>query len=71
MSYVGPITQDLINGFSEELKKKDTREKISKYIIDPIFSEILDRYYAYACLFLVIHFIIISLLIYIIFLIKQ
>jgi hypothetical protein len=71
MSYVGPITQNIIDGCAEELKKKDTRDKISKYIIDPIFSEILNKYYSYAWLFLIIHFIIISLLIYIIILLRK
>jgi len=71
MSYIGPITQDIINSFANELKKKETRQKISRYIIDPIFSEITDRLYSYAGLFLIIQLVIISLLLYIIFLLRS
>ena len=66
MSYIGPLTQNFINVCAEELKKKETRKKISQYIIDPIFSELTNRFYSYAYLFFVFQIFIVSLLIYII-----
>lgn len=66
MSYIGPITQDLIDTCVNEFKKKDTREKISKNIVDPIVLEIKEKFYNYYLLFIILQFVIICLLIYII-----
>lgn len=53
MSYIGPMTQEVLDLFIKEVKKQETREKITRYIIDPIFSEVVNRYYAYAFIFII------------------
>lgn len=71
MSYIGPITQDLLNLCTTELKKKEVREKIMKNLIDPVVSELFQRYSAHISVYLLTHLAIIILLIYIIYLIKK
>lgn len=43
MTQIGPITHNLINSISKELKKESTKEKISTQIIDPIISEVHSK----------------------------
>lgn len=65
MAQIGPITQNIINCISRELKKESTKEKISTKIIDPIVSEIHSKlmlYYYGAILFVVTVFILIVLI---------
>lgn len=71
MSYLGPITKDLLDVCTRELKKKETKEKIMQIFIDPIVTEIFKRYYGYISCFLLIHIITIILLIYIIYNLKK
>jgi uncharacterized membrane protein len=66
MSYIGPLTQELINACIKEMKKKETRHRINKYIIDPVLSEVVSRTYPYAISHAIMQVIIIILLIYII-----
>lgn len=44
-SFIGPMTDNLINSFIDEIKKKKNKEKIMKNIIEPILNDINDRYY--------------------------
>lgn len=71
MSYIGPLTQDLLETCSKELKKKETKDKIMKNLIDPIVSEFFKRYSIYILCFMITHIITIVLLIYIIYSIKK
>lgn len=71
MSYIGPFTKDLLNTCANELKKKETKEKIMKNLIDPVVNEFFKRYSMYISCFMFIHMIIIILLIYIIYSIKK
>lgn len=71
MSYIGPLTQELLDLCIKEIKRKETREKISSYILDPIFSEVVNRYYYYAFVYIIIQILIVVLLLYIIFLLKN
>jgi len=66
MSYIGPITQDILDAFIKELKKRDTMTKISKNIIDPIFAEIMIKIWKYYFGFIFLQIIIIVLLFYLI-----
>jgi len=71
MSYIGPVTKELLDACSKELKKKEVKEKIMKNLIDPVVSEFFSRYYPYITCFMFIHMIIILLLIFIIYSIKK
>lgn len=57
---VGPITQSII----DELKKKETIDKIDKYILDPILCKVSERIFNYFLLFVIIQIAIIILLFY-------
>lgn len=67
MSYIGPLTRDIIDTCSKELKKKEVKDKIMTNLIDPVVSEFFARYYPYITCFMFIHMIIIILLVYIIY----
>lgn len=69
--WIGPVTQDIINAVTKELKKKDTRSRIITNIIDPVVIDVVSRYTKYISSFFVIQLVIICLLIYIIYLIKN
>jgi hypothetical protein len=71
MSYIGPITKDIIDTCSKELKKKEVREKIMKNLIDPVVAEIFSRYYPFITCFIFIHLITICMLVYLIYLVKK
>ena len=71
MSYIGPITNDLLNQCIKEIKKPEVKEKIMKNIFDPILSEFFKRYYSYLTFFIFIQLIIIVLLIYVIYIIRK
>lgn len=44
---IGPLADNIINSFIDEIKKKKNRDKIMKNIIEPILNDINDRYYPY------------------------
>lgn len=71
MSYIGPLTKDLLDTCAKELKKKGTKDKIMETVLDPIVNEIFRRYSAYISCFMFIHMITIILLIYIIYNLKK
>lgn len=54
-----------------EFKKKSNRDKINKYIIDPIIGEITSKCFPYAVSHVVLQLLIIALLIYVIMLLKK
>jgi hypothetical protein len=42
-TYIGPITQDILNACITEVKKPENKERISKHIIDPITYQIFKK----------------------------
>ncbi len=71
MSYIGPLTKDILETCAKELKKKENKDKIMKNIIDPIVSEFFRRYSKYIFCYVLIHIIILILLLYIVYIIKK
>jgi len=71
MDYIGPLSKDLLEVCTRELKKKETKDKIMKNVFDPIVNEFVKRYSAYISCFMFVHIITILLLIYIIYSIKK
>lgn len=65
MSYIGPITQEILDSLVNEFKKKDTREKISKKIVNPLVKEISGRLFGYYVIHIILQITIIAILIYI------
>ena len=65
MSYIGPVTRDLLNSCIRELKKKDNKDKINKHIIEPVMYEVTNRCFPYLMIHLIIQIVIIVMLIYI------
>ncbi len=64
-SFIGPLTDEIINNFIKELKKKKHRDKIMKNIIDPLLCDINDKYYPHMMMltiFLVLIIILLTLL---------
>lgn len=62
-SYIGPITDSVIEMIIKELKKKETKEKVMKNIIDPLIKDMSSRYYPYFMMMIVILLLIIMLLV--------
>ena len=60
---IGPITNGFIDKITNEVKKKKTKEKIMKGIVDPLLRDIATRYYPYLITITSILVIIIFLLI--------
>jgi len=44
-SFIGPMTENLVNSFVNELKKKKNRDKVMKNIVEPILTNINERYF--------------------------
>ncbi len=65
-SYAGPLTKNVIETFTKELKKPNTRESIMKNIVDPLVQEITKRYTCYIGAFVLMQLVIICLMFYII-----
>jgi hypothetical protein len=65
-SYIGPLTKNVIETFTKELKKPTTKESIMKNIVDPVVKEIMKRYAVYITCFMFMQLVIICLMIYII-----
>jgi len=59
---VGPITHSAIDGIISEIKKKKTKEKIMKNIIDPLLCDLTTRYYPYLITITIILVLIVVLL---------
>ena len=60
---IGPMTNSFIDKITSEVKKKKTKEKIMKGIVDPLLRDISTRYYPYLITITSILVIIIILLI--------
>lgn len=71
MSYIGPFVKDILDGCIIEFKKKDTKDKVNKYIIDPIIGEVGSRISPFAILFIITQVLIIILLVYLTILVKK
>lgn len=67
MSYVGPLTKNLFDQCIKEIKKKETKDKIVKYIFEPVMSEVVHKYSIYIIAFILLQVLIISLLIYVVY----
>jgi hypothetical protein len=64
MSYVGPITDAIIDAGINEFKKPANRAKITKNVIDPIVKEISTKLLPYFATLLILQIIIVGLIIY-------
>jgi uncharacterized membrane protein len=62
-TYIGPITDSVIEGIIKELKKKETKEKVMKNIIDPLILDMSSRYYPYFMMVIIVLLIIVILLV--------
>lgn len=71
MSYIEPITQDLINICINEFKKKENKEKIYTHILNPLIKDIVSKSYPYALIHVVLQLVIIGLLLCILIKIKK
>ena len=61
--FIGPMTDNLINSFIQEMGKKKNKEKIMKNVVDPLLCDINDKYYPYMMTLTLLLTIIIVLLI--------
>jgi hypothetical protein len=64
MSYIGPITQSMLDSFIIEFQKVDTRTKITNSIIDPIVKEISSKLFPFFATLLILQVLIVGLVIY-------
>lgn len=62
-SYIGPVTNAVIDSIIKELKKKQTKEKVMNCIIDPLLRDMSSRYYPYFMMIIVVMLVIIILLV--------
>jgi hypothetical protein len=62
-TYIGPITNGIVDGLIDEFKKKKTKDKIIKNIIDPLLCDIAEKYYPHVITLMVILALMILLLI--------
>lgn len=61
-SFIGPMTENIINSFVDEIKKKKNREKIMKNVIEPILNDINERYFPHMMTLVVLLVMVIILL---------
>jgi hypothetical protein len=61
-TFIGPMTDTLINSFVKEMKKNKNKKKIMKNIVEPILNDINDRYYLHMITLIVLLIVIIILL---------
>lgn len=66
MSYIGPITKQIITNCANELGKNENKEKILKTLVEPIMYGLFRKYLSYILCFIIMQMMIIGLLIYII-----
>jgi hypothetical protein len=64
-SYIGPLTEGIIDTCITEFKKPAIREKITKNIIDPVVREISIKLLPYFATLLILQIAIVGLIIYI------
>jgi hypothetical protein len=62
-TYVGPITNTIIDGIIKEINKKKTKEKIMTNVIDPLLCDLSVRYYPHFVTITIVLTVIIMLLI--------
>jgi hypothetical protein len=62
-TYIGPLTDAMLDTMIKQIKKTKTKEKIMKSIIDPLLCDIMTRYYPYLITITIILSIIVILLI--------
>lgn len=62
-SYIGPITNSVIEGIINELKKKEVKDKVMNNIIDPLLHDMASKYYHYLMIIVIIVLIVIVLLV--------
>ena len=60
---IGPITNTVIDTVVNEIKKKHNKERLIKYVIDPLLYNISSRYYSYFIMTIIVLVIFIILLI--------
>jgi hypothetical protein len=60
---IGPYTDQLIKSVSNEVKKKETRDKICNLIIYPLINEVSEKYKIKIQMLTIIVFLLIILLI--------
>jgi hypothetical protein len=63
-TFIGPVTDNIVNGILCELKKKKNKDKIMKDLIEPIINDINERYYPHMLILTVLLSIIIILLLF-------
>lgn len=63
MNTIGPMTDAVINRCIFEMRKKERREKIMTYIIDPLLADLSSRYYPFFILIVVVLILIVVLLV--------
>lgn len=59
---IGPFTEKLIGDLSDEMKKKETRDRIFEGLVDPLLQDLSTRYYPYFILIIVVLILIVVLL---------
>jgi hypothetical protein len=65
MSYLTPLTKDVMDVFLQELKKKETKNIIMKNVVQPIMDKVFEQTYFYIVMYFLFHLLILILLIYI------
>jgi len=65
MSYIGPWTKNILDSAIGEFQKPETRQKITKNVIDPIVKEISTKLLPYFATLLILQVMIVGLIIYI------
>lgn len=67
MSYIGPITQNLLDTCIREFKKKDTKDKVEKLVFTPVMNRISEKIFYYFLFFMLSQIVIIILILILIF----
>jgi len=61
------ITIELIDKLKKEIKKKDNKEVLNKYIIEPLFSHVNQKLSRFILIMAILYIIILVLIIFILF----